>query len=52
MLDLGVLGNKRRYSGRKAGTIIHLIGLDAQKQTWNSWCFYIEMNKVICSEWK
>jgi hypothetical protein len=26
------------------------LGLGDEKEIWDSWCFYIEMNKVICSE--
>ena len=41
---------KRRYSRCKAGTTTQSPGLGDEKEIWDSWCFYIEMNKVICSE--
>jgi hypothetical protein len=46
----GVSSIKIRYSMLKVEITTQSLGLGDEKEIWDSWCFYIEMNKVICSE--
>jgi len=49
-VGFGVSSIKIRYSMLKVEITTQSLGLCDEKKIQDSWCFYIEMNKVICSK--